>query len=56
MPEYPKLVAQYIWEMEPGWFTFTDETGQFNTILYPTIEDAQAVLNNYAAWLNQEKP
>lgn len=53
MPEYPKLVAPNIWEVEPGWFTFSDETERFHEIQYSIIEAAQQALDNHVYWLNK---
>jgi hypothetical protein len=52
--EYPKRVASYIWEISLGLFVFSDETENFSDNIYCSIEEAQAALNAYGEWLNQE--
>lgn len=51
IPEYPKRVAPYIWELSKGEYTFTDETEGFYEITYSSIEAAQAGLKMYGDWL-----
>ena len=51
IPEFPKLVAPYIWEIRKGEFTFTDETEDYYEVTYSSIEDARIALKLYADWL-----
>ncbi len=53
VPEYPKCVATHIWEIDPGFFVYSDETENFSDNIYCSIEEAQASLDYYCECLSQ---
>lgn len=56
-PEYPKPTnVKYIWEIDPGFYVYADETENFSDNIYSSIEGATTALNHYADWLNTPPP
>ena len=52
---YPRATAvKHVWEIEEGFFVYSDETENFSDNIYTSMHDAEIALNAYGDWLCKE--
>jgi len=51
VPTATETSIPHVWALPDGMFSFTDETGRFSDVIYPTVEAAVSALTVYSMFV-----